>query len=139
MNQIVPHSLWLGHAGDGRDYRRLFDVGIKAVISLAAEERPDQPPRELVYCRFPLLDGTGNDAGLLQLAVSTVAALVCQKVPTLVCCGMGLSRSPAVVAIALARVFRGSPEEWLHKVAEYHTTDVSPSLWAELNALSEVG
>ena len=31
MNQVIPYKLWVGHAGDGRDFRRLLDAGIEAV------------------------------------------------------------------------------------------------------------
>src|SRR5438128_271779 len=110
MNQFVPHLLWLGHAGDGRDFRRLFDSGIKALIDLAMEEPPTQPPRELIYCRFPLLDGAGNDAQLLLLATQTVMALLQRHVPTLVCCANGMSRSPAIAAAALALLHDEAPE-----------------------------
>src|SRR5688572_25242166 len=47
MNQILDLPLWLGHAGDGRDYRRLLDAGIQAIVQLAAEEPALSPPREL--------------------------------------------------------------------------------------------
>src|SRR4051812_36720706 len=69
MNQILPYPLWTGHAGDGRDYRRVLDHGIRAVVQLAAEEPPLQPPRELIYLRFPLNDGADNADDLLVLAV----------------------------------------------------------------------
>jgi hypothetical protein len=65
MNQIPPYHLWIGHAGDGRDYRRLLDLGIRAVVQLAVEEPPLQPPRELIYLRFPLRDGADNPDDLL--------------------------------------------------------------------------
>ena len=32
MNQISPHPLWLGHVGEGEAFRRLFDLGIEAVV-----------------------------------------------------------------------------------------------------------
>src|SRR4051812_35595809 len=101
MNQIPPHALWTGHAGDGRDYPRLFELGIRAVIQIAAEEPPLQPPRELIYLRFPLRDGADNPDDLVSLAVAALASLVRHRVPTLVCCGAGMSRSPAVAAAAL--------------------------------------
>src|SRR5437764_255159 len=43
MRQITPHSLWLGHAGDGTDFRRVFDLGIRAIVQVAAEEPPLRP------------------------------------------------------------------------------------------------
>src|SRR5476651_2269367 len=101
MRQILPHALWLGHAGDGRDYHRVLETGIQALVQLAAEEPVLELPRDLIYCRFPLVDGSGNDKKLLRLAISTVSDLLEMKVPTLVICGGGLSRSPAIAAAAI--------------------------------------
>jgi protein-tyrosine phosphatase len=135
MNQIAPHRLWIGHAGEERDFRALFDAGIKAVVDLAVEEPPSPTPRELMACRFPLLDGMGNDPQVLELALRTVTALVRAQVPTLVCCGGGMSRSPAVAATGLALAHGEAPEECLQRVVAHHPCDVSPALWNEVTAL----
>jgi hypothetical protein len=135
MNQIQPYSLWLGHAGDHRDFRRVLDEGIQALVELAREEPSAVPPRDLIYCRFPLLDGVGNDDGLLNLAITTVAALVRMRTPTLICCNIGLSRAPAVAAAALALAHNESPEDCLRRVAQHHHSDVSPGLWTEITHL----
>jgi protein-tyrosine phosphatase len=135
MYQIQPHYLWIGHAGDGRDYRRLLDLGIRAVVPLALEEPPLQPPRELVYLRFPLRDGADNPDELLDLAVAAVASLVGRRVPALVCCGAGMSRSPAVAAAALRRLAGEPAERVLMRVWEGRPGDVSPGLWDHLNRL----
>jgi protein-tyrosine phosphatase len=132
MQQLTPYALWLGHLGEGRNFQQLFDNGIKALVELAAEELPSQPPRELIYCRFPLLDGAGNDKTLLYLATSMVANLLERNLPTLVSCGSGLSRSPAIAAAALALVYQEPPEECLKQVGHQHRTDVSPGLWNQL-------
>jgi hypothetical protein len=132
MQQLVPHPLWVGHLGEGRNLQKLFDVGIQALVEVAAEEAPSRPPRELIYCRFPLLDGADNDRKVLYLATSTVANLLERGVPTLVCCGSGLSLSPALAAAALALVYQEQPEECLKRVAQQHRTDVSPGLWKQL-------
>lgn len=132
MNQIVPHLLWVGHAGEARDFRKVFDAGIKAVVDVALEEPPTQPPRELVYCRFPLLDGADNDPDLLRLAITTLAELLRAHVPTLVCCANGMSRSPALAAAALARLGQAGPEECLERVLHHHPSDVVPGLWNEI-------
>jgi hypothetical protein len=95
MHQIKPHLLWIGHAGDGRDIPAIIDTGIRAIVQLAMEEPPLLPPRDLIFCRFPLLDGTGNDPVLLRLAIHAVAILQRSRIATLVCCGGGMSRSPA--------------------------------------------
>ena len=135
MNQIRPHPLWLGHLGEGEAFGRLFDLGVEAVVQLAAEEPTLPLPRELILCRFPLLDGAGNRPTLLSLAIETTAALVRERTPTLICCGAGMSRSPVMAAAALTRAYGGSPDDWLKTAAEHHPSDVSPGLWDEVRAL----
>src|SRR5262245_8570198 len=132
MRPLPPHALWLGHAGDGRDYRRLLDAGVEAIVQLAIDEPPLQPPRELICCRFPLVDGSDNPGRLLLMAIRTVAELIRMRVPTLVCCGHSLSRSPAVVAAALALAGHGTPDDCLRSVAEHHPSDITPGLWLDI-------
>jgi hypothetical protein len=135
MNRIEPHRLWVGHSGEEQDFRALFDAGIRALVSLAMEEQPGTPPRELIYCRFPLLDGPGNDLALLALAIRTVAALERAQVPTLVTCGGGVSRAPVIAAAALALTLGLPPAECLQQVVKFHACDVSPALWDDVTAL----
>jgi protein-tyrosine phosphatase len=136
MVQIEPFPLWLGHAGDCRDVARLGDSGIEAVVQLAVEEPPAGLPRGLLLLRIPLHDGAGNRAALLRLAVESVAGLLRDHIPTLVCCGAGASRSPAVAALALAVVQRKTPHECLQLICDFRKTDVSPGLWQDLLGLS---
>lgn len=139
MNQIHPHRLWVGHAGDGRNRRMLFDAGIEAVVQLALEEPAVATPREFISWRLPLLDGTGNRPEILSLAIRTLAELLCLRIPTLVCCGSGMSRSPAIAAAALALFSGEAPEACLRSVTQAHPSDVSPGLWQQVKeALSAV-
>ena len=135
MRQVFPHPLWLGHADDGRDFATILSYGIQAVVQLAAEEPSPHMPRELIFCRFPLVDGPGNDPKLLRLALGTLAKLIERRIPTLVCCGGGLSRSPALAAAAMAVTFQLPPDECLKKIAEEHSADVVPGLWKEVRQL----
>lgn len=137
MRRIIPYSLWLGNARDGRDFRSSLDCGIQALMQLAAEEPALQPPRDLIYCRFPLVDGQGNDLKLLRLAVMTLANFLEQRIPLLVFCGMGLSRSPSVAAIALAQVEQEDPEECLRRITDHSPADVAPGFWNELKQVFE--
>src|SRR5688572_5149908 len=98
----VTQHLFLGNALDARHVRGLFDVQLEAVIDLALNEPPAQLGREIVYCRFPLVDGTGNPAWLLRAAIETTSRFVRDGVKTLVSCSGAMSRSPAIVAAALA-------------------------------------
>ena len=135
MNQVAPRRVWIGHGGEGHDFTQILDLGIEAVVELAEEEPSFPTRRDMIACRFPLIDGSGNRPEVLELAVATLARLIAADVPTLVCCSMGLSRAPALVAAALARVERTSHHECLKRVTWHHPSDVSPGLWQELIAL----
>ncbi|MDB5307930.1 MAG: Dual specificity protein phosphatase [Gemmataceae bacterium] len=132
MTWIEPPALWVGRAGDGLDWRSVLDAGVRAVVQTAAEEPPAPPPRELIVCRFPLLDGGGNDPAVLWLAVRTVAELIRRHVPLLVSCGAGMSRSPAVAAAGPAVARGWTPAEGLAAVTRHRRVDLSPTLWKEI-------
>ena len=89
----LSHRLWIGHAGDLRNPRAIIDAEISAVIDLAADEPVAALPRELVYFRFPILDGEGNAEWLLKAAIRTATTLLRDEVPTFICCSGGMSRS----------------------------------------------
>jgi len=134
MRSIPPYSLWLGHIGDVRELRGILAAGITAFVDLALNEPPVAVTRELVYCRFPLLDGADNPPWLLRAAVETTAALLRADVPTLVFCSGGISRTPAVAACALAQVTSRSAEECFADLARDGKCDVSTTLWCDLIA-----
>jgi protein-tyrosine phosphatase len=129
MREIVTNQLWIGNAGDGRDPERLLRSGVVAVVNLAAEEPSPVLPRSMIYCRFPLMDGTQDDEGVLDVAIQTVVSMLKRQIPTLVYCGAGMSRSPAIVAAALSIVHGGSPDDKLKEIVAGHPHDVSPHLW----------
>ncbi|NQT14517.1 MAG: protein phosphatase [Planctomycetes bacterium] len=132
MREILPQRLWVGNARDARDAAGLLEGGVAAVVDLAVEELPAQLNREMVYCRFPLVDGAGNDWKILCAAIRATACLIRRQVPTLVCCGAGMSRSPAIVAIALAVASGDTPENCLQQVVADSPHDMSPPLWADI-------
>ncbi len=134
MRQVAGFPLWIGHVGDVRDPRALLSTGIRSVIDLALNESPAVLPRELVYCRFPLIDGVGNPPWLLRAAVDCLAHLLHSGTPTLVYCGAGMSRSPCIAAAAIARVSSCSAEEALTWVAKSGAMDVAPGFWAEVKS-----
>ena len=132
MHKLDGHPVWLGHAGDLADVRGVLDAGIRAVVDLALNEPVRPLPRDLVYCRFPLVDGVGNNPWLLLVAIQSVAGLMALEVPTLVVCSAGLSRSHAIVAAALSHVSARAPEECLETVSSSLPSDVNPGLWNEV-------
>jgi protein-tyrosine phosphatase len=137
MREVITNSLWLGTAIDARDITAVFDLGIVAVIDLAMEEPPIHYPRDIMYCRIPLVDGSGNRPEIIRAAVEVTASLIDSRVPTLVACGAGMSRSPIIVAAALTRVDGRSLEKGLEDITAGVARDVSTSLWAEVKALCD--
>jgi hypothetical protein len=132
MRQIMPYSLWLGHAGEARNLRAVLDSGILAVLDLALEEAPAKMVREIAYFRVPLVDGSGNPPWLLRAAVDVLASLLRSGVPALVSCGAGMSRSPAVAAVAISAVNGQPAGPSLELVAKFGKCDVLPGFWREL-------
>ena len=135
MRQVAPHPLWIGHSVDGRNFPKLCEAGIQALVHLAVEELAIQPPQDLLYFRVPISDSSRNRPDALAMAIRTVAERLAHRVPTLVCCGAGRSRSPCIVAAALAVTSRKSPEESLRSVKIQGRCDISPSLWREISDL----
>lgn len=135
MREIFPELLWIGNARDARDVKGVLDLGITAVVDLALEEPPIQFPRDIVYCRLPLLDGEENQPAVFQTALLTVARFIQGDIPTLVACSGGMSRSPAVVAGALSLVKACPFAEALQQVAEAGPCDIAPGLWNEIEQL----
>jgi protein-tyrosine phosphatase len=134
MRRVSDFPLWISNARDARNLQGLHDAGIVAVVDLAAEEKPATLAREMVYLRYPLMDGAGNPVWMLRLAVRAVARLSGEWVPTLVACGAGMSRSPAVVAVALGEIGVQTADEWIAELKDCGPVDVSPGLWAELHS-----
>lgn len=61
-----------------------------------------------------------------------VIHLIQENVATLVACGAGMSRSPAIVAAAIARLSNQPPEEWLNKLVEGQPHDLAANLWRDV-------
>jgi predicted protein tyrosine phosphatase len=132
MHQMTPHALWLGHAGDAREPALICDTEIQHVVQLAIEESVPVVVREVGLARVPLFDGQGNDADLLRIAIVTCVELLRLKRRTLICCGAGLSRTPAIAACALAVYQEKDPGACLRDMGRRIPTDVSPGLWNDL-------
>ena len=132
MREVIPSKLWIGNALDARDIRGVLGCGIAVIIDLAIEEPPIQFPRDIVYCRFPLIDGAGNQSTILRAAVETVAHFMASGMPTLVACGAGMSRSPAIVAAAMATTERILLMDALARLTAGQPHDVSPGLLQDI-------
>lgn len=132
MREVTSGLLWVGNALDARDLKQVFDHGIEAIIDLAIEEPPIAPTRELVYCRFPLIDGQGNSRDVIAAAISTGVRFAAAKLPTLISCSGGMSRSPAIAAAVVAQIDAIDPDEAIKRVAAAGPHDVAPLLWKEV-------
>ena len=118
--------------GDLYDLRRLYDVGIRAVLQVAYEEPPLALPHDFVACRFPLVDGGDNETETLDLAIVTLTHFLEQRFACLVCCQAGLSRSPGIAAASLARFTGQSFAECLALIGTTHRHAIHPKLLTQL-------
>ena len=109
-------------------------IGIAAVVDLAMNEPLAVLPRELVYLRFPIVDGAGNAPWLLRAAADAVASLMRAGVVTLIYCGAGMSRTPAIAAAGLAKAFQMPLDDALISVCDGAPADISSALWAEVRS-----
>lgn len=134
MHKIADYALWIGTAADARNARAILDHEIRAVLQLAYEEPPVHTSRDVLLVRIPLIDGAANEEPLLTLAITVLANLIREEIPTVVCCGGGMSRSPAIAAAALAVTERVSLDECLRHVTANYPADVSTTFWAQVRA-----
>jgi len=135
MRQVTGTLCWIGTARDCHSFREILDQGIQAVIQLAAEEPAVQLPRELLLFRIPLIDGAGNAIVTLRLAIDLVGQLIAARIPALLSCSAEMSRSPAILAAAIAQVEDADIDNCLKRVVGIGPSEVSPSLWNEIRAL----
>ncbi len=135
MYEIQPKLLWIGNAHDIREPGPLFDTGIAAVVDVAYEEVPSLLPRQMIYCRFPLNDGGGNELKLLLQTVQTLLDLLAAEIPTIVACSAGMSRSPTIVSFALAAHLSQLPEEVIERISKIRSLEVKPELWNDVGKI----
>lgn len=131
MLEIHPNLLWIGHALDVREPRALFDAEITAVIDVAYEEPPAKIPRQLIYCRFPLNDGGGNDPNTLLQILRTATDLLRSNTRTIIACSAGMSRSPTIAAFTLAHHLSENPDHVIARIADIKSLELKPELWAD--------
>ena len=124
---------------DGRDLKAIYEKQIRAVVDLAINEPPAQLGREIIYCRFPLNDGGGNNDGLIAIVVRTIAAMVQNKTRTIVACSAGMSRAPTIAAASVALMTGRDPDECLADIITNAPNDVSPILWAQIKRVYNTG
>ena len=135
MREIHRDLLWLGNAMDLREPRALFDAGVTAVVDVAFEEPPARLPRQLIYCRFPLNDGGGNDPSVLLHAVQTLVDLLTAGTRTIIACSAGMSRSPTIAAFALASHLEQEPGDVLARLAKIKSLEIKPALWNDVGGV----
>lgn len=133
MIEIHRDLLWIGNAMDIRSPEKLFDAEISAVVDVAYEELPAQLPRQLIYCRFPINDGGGNDRAVLRQPIQTIADLLDAGLRTIVGCSAGMSRSPTFATAALSVHLTQPPDKIIARIApQLRSLDVSSRLWSDV-------
>ncbi|MEJ7593692.1 MAG: dual specificity protein phosphatase [Planctomycetaceae bacterium] len=135
MREIIPNVLWIGNAFDARNVKAVMDAGFQVVVDLAIEEPPIQLPREVVYCRFPLLDGEGNSPVLIRASIDLIVSFVNAQTKTLVACSGGMNRSPLIVSAVVAQVESIQFDDAIGRVTSTGPCDISPNLYAAVKHL----
>jgi len=135
MREIIPNVLWIGNAFDARNIKAVMDAGFPVVVDLAIEEPPIQLPRDVVYCRFPLLDGEGNAPVLIRSAIDLIVSFVNAQTKTLVACSGGMSRSPLIASAVVAEVESIDFGDAIRRVTSTGPCDISPNLYAAIEQL----
>jgi protein-tyrosine phosphatase len=131
MREVLP-EVWIGNSRDAGDLKQIAALGIQVIVDLAADEPLIPVPRDMAYFRCPLVDGEEADDWKTDLAIQTVGLMLVAGVPLLVACSAGMSRSPAIVAAALALSDEESLESALRRVTASGPCDISPALWAAI-------
>ena len=134
MREVIPNLLWTGGTQDLRDMAGLLRQGIEAIVDLAINEPPATPPRDMIYCRFPIHDGGENNSAVLRAVITSASALIDAGMPTLIACSAGMSRSLSIAAIVLARHDSISAEDALGRITALGPSDISPALWADIKS-----
>ena len=137
MREIIPGILWIGNRNDIHNLSSLYEQNIQAILDLAIEEPPLNLNRDLVNCRFPIIDGEGNTQGFLETVIQTTVSLIRNQVPLIVICSAGMSRSPVIVAASLSMIKDQPPDEILEELVEDHPNDVSIPLWNDVKNLAK--
>lgn len=137
MRQILADRLWIANGFEARDLRVLCDLEIQAVVDLAINEPPARLTREMIYCRFPILDGADNSADAIQAAVECLVSLVRRRYRTVVACSAGMSRSPALAAAAMALLTKAPLDACLAQIVTGFPHDISPPLWQTVRMVYE--
>ena len=132
MRELIQERLWIGNSRDVHDIRSVLARGITSVIDLAIDELPAVYPRDIIYCRFPLIDGGGNSPVVLHATIQTAITLVNGGVATLVACSLGMSRSPCIAAAILSNVEQIDADDALQRILLHEPHDVSANLWADI-------
>jgi protein-tyrosine phosphatase len=81
------------------------------------------------------MDGQQTSLSVLRAAIEMLVSLLNKRIPTLVCCSAGMSRSPAVVAGAMSIFRGGDPDDRLREIVMSHPHDVSPQLWQDVRGI----
>jgi atypical dual specificity phosphatase len=106
FSQITP-TLWLGGAPTyQRDYARLVEYGVSAVVNIRAE-RPDETDfydrHHMTHVRYMVPDVSVPDAAVISQAVDWMKSQIDEGRTVLVHCAKGRGRSATLIAGYLMR------------------------------------
>lgn len=98
----ITDSLYVGTIDDASTAELLEAAGIETIVSLTHSDLPTGMPDAVAVHNCPMVDGPRNDRTRFETAVTNVTEALTQEETVLVHCSRGVSRSPAVAAVAVA-------------------------------------
>lgn len=125
MRQIVPDHLGIGNAIDVWDALYLLVASIEPVVVVAYEVPLVVLTRDIVHCRFPSIDESGNRP-IARCRDRKSCEPIRRHVSRPVRCVTGMSRSPEIVTVALGIVRNDSPDNCVRELITRNPHEVSP-------------
>lgn len=131
IRQIADTDLYIGNGNDARDLLRQRSLDIRNVVNVAKDLEGPWFHGEFRNYKVPLLDGPGNEAYQYALGAHIVRTLLDQGKKVLLHCHGGVSRSPAVGAMALVLIGRAKNLQNAFDVikASRKAADINPAHW----------
>lgn len=137
----IENKIYLGDYNDAHAENEIEAKGIETIVNLSGATAEDIP-REIVknknWYHIPIADGSGNKDSVLYTAIRVTKDALSMEEKVLVHCAMGASRSPAILAAAMALEKDTSYDEELEKLKDVRNiVNPEPSLESQVKKVME--
>jgi len=102
LTKIIT-GLWLGDHDDSLDGPLLKKAGITTILNVAQGITHKKQYEGIKYVKIGLVDDSINDYRVIALILKVMNSLINHGEKVLIHCALGISRSPFIVAMYLAK------------------------------------